>query len=711
MLSFINNLKIRTVGVATTALLSVLLLVGLSASAVLLDYMMEVQATALGQQGTPDWVNRILERIDGLSLVLEIASFLYALLLLLLALFLFWFTRARLQRPLADLEQVMVKLASGDNTVEIPRTKQKDEIGSMARALEVFKRHAIELEELAVIKGEKERELGLKREMLSLADALEGEVQGTISDVVTQGDEMVDHSNDMSQAIDEVSGQSRELAQASDQATSNVNAVAAATEELAASSREIAGQMARTTDIARNAVQQADQADAIMRELDSVSTRIGDVLNLINAIASQTNLLALNATIEAARAGDAGKGFAVVAGEVKHLANQTAQAVDSISSQIGGIREATRRGVAAIGEIGQTIHEVNLIAGTVLHSIEQQELTTQEISANAQHAAQRTQEVSSAISGISGQVGTVGSLSASVHDNSLLVTQKLRTMERRLKVILRQSVDGNRRHARLEDTAETATLRFAGRTITCKISEFTINGAVLVPEALGAAPEAGIRADLMVPELGVVPSTILRQEVGGLRIEFSPEDSLLRARIGEYLYGHEAADQPFINAVKEGATRISALFEEGVTRGEIALADLFDEQYVPIAGTNPQQHMTKFVTFTDRLLPPIQEPILEMDKRVVFCAACDRNGYIATHNRKCSQPQGPDPVWNAANSRNRRIFTDRTGISAARNTNKHLLQTYLREMGGGQMAILKDVSAPITIRGRHWGALRIGYNL
>jgi methyl-accepting chemotaxis protein len=157
------------------------------------------------------------------------------------------------------------------------------------------------------------------------------------------------------------------------------------------------------------------------------------------------------------------------------------------------------------------------------------------------------------------------------------------------------------------------------------------------------------------------------------------------------------------------AHEISQRFEQAVARDEIALADLFDTGYRPIAGTDPIQHMASFTALTDRLLPDLQEPVLAALPNVVFCAAVDRNGYLPTHNAKFSRPQGADPVWNAANSRNRRIFADRTGLAAGRNTRRFLLQTYRRDMGGGQFVLMKDLSAPIMVRGRHWGGLRIAY--
>jgi methyl-accepting chemotaxis protein len=173
--------------------------------------------------------------------------------------------------------------------------------------------------------------------------------------------------------------------------------------------------------------------------------------------------------------------------------------------------------------------------------------------------------------------------------------------------------------------------------------------------------------------------------------------------------GAETADTPFIAATIDAAQGIARLFEQAVQDKRLTMEDLFDERYVPVPGTNPQQVTTRFVTFTDRELPAIQEAMLAFSDKIAFCAAVDRNGYLPTHNLKYSKPQGTDPVWNAANCRNRRIFGDRTGLGAGRNTRRFLLQTYRRDMGGGRFVLMKDLSAPITVFGRHWGGFRVGY--
>jgi methyl-accepting chemotaxis protein len=173
--------------------------------------------------------------------------------------------------------------------------------------------------------------------------------------------------------------------------------------------------------------------------------------------------------------------------------------------------------------------------------------------------------------------------------------------------------------------------------------------------------------------------------------------------------GVETSDAPLIRVVIDTAKQISDAFESAVARGEISIDQLMDEKYREISGTNPKQYLTDYVTFTDRILPDIQDPIQKSDPRIVFCVAWAKGGYLPTHNPNYRHPQGPDPVWNNANCRNRRLFNDRAVKKVAANTKPFLLQTYRRDMGGGNFVLLKDLSSPIYVRGRHWGAFRMGF--
>jgi len=175
--------------------------------------------------------------------------------------------------------------------------------------------------------------------------------------------------------------------------------------------------------------------------------------------------------------------------------------------------------------------------------------------------------------------------------------------------------------------------------------------------------------------------------------------------------GGVSEDQKFIDFVTEAAHSVGKTFEANVDKGKITLMDLFDTDYKPVPGTNPEQSTTRYTLFTDSVLPRIQEPALGLDPKIVFCAAVDKNGYLPTHNIKFSRQQGKDPVWNMANSRNRRIFDDRVGLKAGQNVDPFLLQIYRRDMGGGNFRVMKDLSAPIFVNGRHWGGLRLAYNI
>ena len=173
--------------------------------------------------------------------------------------------------------------------------------------------------------------------------------------------------------------------------------------------------------------------------------------------------------------------------------------------------------------------------------------------------------------------------------------------------------------------------------------------------------------------------------------------------------GIETEDTPFIQAATAAAAEISAMLQDAVAHRKITHEHLFDDKYRPIAGTNPAQHTTAFVALADELFPAVQERMLELSPKVVYCIAVDRNGYVATHNRKYNHRQRGDLAWDSANSRYRRIFNDRTGLASARNQRPFLLQTYRRDMGGGNFVVMKEVAAPINVDGMHWGGLRLAF--
>jgi methyl-accepting chemotaxis protein len=327
-----------------------------------------------------------------------------------------WIVRSGVTGPLSALGGVMESLAGGKLEAEVPGADRKDEVGEMARTVQVFKDNALRVREMEREQAEAKAraEADRKRGMLEMADRFESAVMGLVKGVSSQSSEMQATAQAMSAGAEQTSAQAATVAAAAQQATANVQTVASAAEELSSSISEISRQVSEAATVSNTASEETARTNAMVEGLAQAANKIGEVVSLINDIASQTNLLALNATIEAARAGDAGKGFAVVAGEVKNLANQTARATDEISSQIGAVQEETRRAVEAIRNIGTVIDQVRQISSGIASAVEEQGAATAEIARNVQEAARGTQDVSANIEGITRTAGETGASAAEV---------------------------------------------------------------------------------------------------------------------------------------------------------------------------------------------------------------------------------------------------------------------------------------------------------
>jgi methyl-accepting chemotaxis protein len=312
-------------------------------------------------------------------------------------------------RPVTAMTGAMTRLASGDTAAEIPGRGSRDEIGEMARAVEVFRQTAVSAVQKA---AEQEAERVAKEQRAArIADLVRGfeqQVSGLAGELSSASTELEATASSMSSTAGQTNSQASTVAAAAEQASAGVQTVAAAAEQLTASIHEISRQVSTSARMSGKAVDEARRTDGIVRALAEGAQRIGQVVELITNIAGQTNLLALNATIEAARAGEAGKGFAVVASEVKGLANQTANATQEIAQQIGQIQSATRDAVEAIKTISSTIEEVSGIATTIASAVEQQGAATAEIARNVQQTAASAQEVTINISGVSNAANSTG---------------------------------------------------------------------------------------------------------------------------------------------------------------------------------------------------------------------------------------------------------------------------------------------------------------
>ncbi|MDF2366730.1 methyl-accepting chemotaxis protein [Sneathiella sp.] len=375
---------------------------------------------------------------------IEITFIVIAVLALVISCAVTYVTMRMITRPIIGITDVMAKLAEGDSTVEIGSQDQKDEIGEMARAVQVFKDNALEQQRLEAEakrsveeraeheRAEREREAkreaderareqaenAAKQERAEKISGLianfEGRVQEVLETVIHAVRELQDTANSMTQTAGSSQELSEAVAAASEEASANVQTVAAAAEELTSSINEISRQVQQANNVSEQAVTEAASSSTSVSKLAETARKISEVVNMINDIAGQTNLLALNATIEAARAGEAGKGFAVVASEVKSLATQTARATEEIGGQINDMQFATEEAVSAIGNIDGVINTIRESTVSISSAIEEQSAATNEISRNVQEASSGTSEVSAKIGEVSTKAGETGAAASQV---------------------------------------------------------------------------------------------------------------------------------------------------------------------------------------------------------------------------------------------------------------------------------------------------------
>jgi methyl-accepting chemotaxis protein len=343
-----------------------------------------------------------------------------------------WIGIKGLARPIADLKAVMEAFANNELKADVPGVERRDELGEMARTVEVFKKNGLEVERMKADQQANELRTVQQRkaDMIKLANDFESAVGEIIETVSSASTELEASAGTLTATAVRSQELTTMVAAASEEASTNVQSVASATEEMTSSVNEISRQVQESARIANDAVDQARKTNDRVSELSKAASRIGDVVELINTIAGQTNLLALNATIEAARAGEAGRGFAVVASEVKALAEQTARATGEIGQQISGIQAATQESVNAIKEISGTIEKLSEISSTIAAAVEEQGAATQEISRNVQQAAQGTQQVSANITDVQRGASETGSASSQV----LSAAQSLSGDSNRLKL-------------------------------------------------------------------------------------------------------------------------------------------------------------------------------------------------------------------------------------------------------------------------------------
>ena len=354
-------------------------------------------------------------RVDGFLANQRLKIALTALLFLIVFAGTIWFVRRTVIRPLSQTTRCTQQLAAGDLDTKIFFVNREDEVGDIARALQVFQGNLFETEQMRQEEQRKARSDNARREQYDrLFRDFESTVSLVVSTVSHSAEDMRQYAKALNTHASDTSQRATIVAEGADQAATNVATVAAATEELTASIHEITRQVADSAQIAHAAMNEARLADKAVSSLSDAANKIGEVVQMISEIAEQTNLLALNATIEAARAGEAGKGFAVVASEVKNLASQTAGATEEITGQITTMQHVVREAVQAIQGMSRTIEQINTGASAIAAAVEEQGAATSEIARNVQEASTSAKNVSANIGTVSDAANKTGDVASSV---------------------------------------------------------------------------------------------------------------------------------------------------------------------------------------------------------------------------------------------------------------------------------------------------------
>jgi methyl-accepting chemotaxis protein len=353
----------------------------------------------------------------------------------------YWLSR-RITRPLGRLVEFTEQPLSGaPSSAFLGDLRLKDEIGTVARALQVFKEKSAEAERLrAEVDVQKTHAEASRREALAgMVTTVETETDTAVTGIDSRMTAMTEAAAVMSRSAGLVGASSQTVAAASAQALANAQTVASATEQLSGSIREISVQVSNATKATTVAVGRSDHARTTIATLAEAVARVGQVTTLISEIASQTNLLALNATIEAARAGDAGKGFAVVASEVKNLATQTARSTEEINRQINEIQSITQETVRGMDEVSGTVRTIDEIASSIAAAVEEQHTATNEIARNVTETANGAREVSTRIAEVSGEATRLGDEAGRVHSYAADVTDAVSSLRRVIVHAVRSS--------------------------------------------------------------------------------------------------------------------------------------------------------------------------------------------------------------------------------------------------------------------------------
>lgn len=496
-------------------------------------------------------------------------------------------------------------------------------------------------------------------------------------------------------------------------ATASANSVAlvTASQQVSDAAEEIGSSMSHARERLDAAATRAGEATEMMTGLAVATAEIRGIVDSIAEIARQTNLLALNASIEAARAGEAGRGFGVVAQEVKLLSVEVREAVDHIRNRVDRLTQAAHGSAAIVTDALQMVRDVNPVIAAIGNASQEQAAATAELSRNAGETARFVETVVQRVDEIDRVALSAATESANARRVTTMGVSRAGGMLRRFIPTLRHSSFADRRQHDRFPVEHCAKARFGTVDFVSRTIDLGRGGVLLArPDDHMLAP--GISGLIEIADLPPMPCRMAAASELGLHMVFDRHAAGEARQLDGLIETIENSYRPLTDKAQAFAAEIAALMVDALEDGLASEAELFDVDYVAEPDSDPQQYRNRALPALEALLPPVLARALASDPRLLFTVAIDRNGFIPVHNQAYSLPQrSGNPAWNAAHSRNRRIFDDRAGIAAARSVRPFLVQSYRRDMGGGVTEMVREVDAPLRVKGRHWGGVRMAYRM
>ena len=516
--------------------------------------------------------------------------------------------------------------------------------------------------------------------------------------------------NDSIAIVDELAAFSTEFDQTAKLTRMRADQCAASVFELQSQSTLIHDRLSTAAQSVERAHQRSRSALASVAELTASIGEIERGVKMIATIATQTNLLALNATIEAARAGAAGAGFRVVANEVKTLSQQTERATAKIVASVAAIRERASSNTAEVRAFDDVIGGIEEVFAAVSAAVEKQGAQTREINVGSEEVVVLAQTVQANAGRMQVLGGSIKAISGSAETAVITARKAFERLTERAAIILRQGDltiggDGER-----WPVALPGWIHFSGSRLPIRVIDLCREALQLETGEVFPARCLGETVEIDVEKLGCFKVKLLTPTYVGFEaviMKISPE---VLGQLDDELERQRRTFAPYIARVQAAAAEVAASLERGIADGSLSEADIFDMTYLRDGDTQPPKYTCASVMPLEGCARAIIEAELGAAPKPDFCILQDRNGFNPVHNLHYSKPPRNDLIWNKRNSRMRRIFDDKVGLSASRNIKPFLVQRYARDMGDKIEACM-EFDAPLFLCGRHWGTIRMAFRI